>query len=242
MNSEGQAQRVLVVANKSWEADPLVSVCLNPKLRPAIQLDLWSPGAAGLFSTPVTGVRPAAVAPAPRCVCTAGTVSIEVWCIQDWMGKANPSSSKIKIQEALPAIFNAGKQPDFVIAFGTAGFPDAATANGCVAVGSSAYLFNPYRDPPPGVTHDPKDDWDDPSAMFRSFDDISRRRSQGLMIGGIVTLFTGIGLSAMLIVMHTGDNAWAIGLVPGLIGLALILSGLLVRPRGDGQRPNAPTR
>ncbi|HTO89650.1 MAG TPA: DUF6249 domain-containing protein [Candidatus Sulfotelmatobacter sp.] len=86
------------------------------------------------------------------------------------------------------------------------------------------------------------DDWDDPSAMFRSFDDISRRRSQGLMIGGIVTLFTGIGLSAMLIVMHTGDNAWAIGLVPGLIGLALILSGLLVRPRGDGQRPNAPTR
>jgi len=162
MNSQGQGQRVLVVANKSWEADPLVSVCLNPKLRPPDQLDLWTPGAAGLFSTPVTGARPAGVGPAPRCTCTAGTVSIEVWCVQDWMGKANPSSSKIKIQEALPAIFNAGKQPDFVIAFGTAGFPDAATANGCVAIGSSAYLFDPYRDAPPGVTHDPKDDWDDP--------------------------------------------------------------------------------
>jgi len=161
MNSQRQAQRVLVVANKSWEADPLVSVCLNPKLRPPIQLDLWTPGAAGLFSTPVTGVRPAGVAPAPRCTCTAGNVSIEVWCIQDWMGKANPSSSKIKIQEALPAIFGAGKEPDLVIALGTAAFPDTVTANGCVAIGSSVYLFNPYRDLPRGVAHDSKDDWDD---------------------------------------------------------------------------------
>ena len=162
MDSQGQARRILIIANKSWEADPLVSVCLNPKLRPPNQLDLWTPGAAGLFSTPVTGARPAGVAPAPRCICTKGNVSVEVWCIQDWMGTANSSSSKVKVQEALPAIFSAGKQPDFVIAFGTAGFPDAVTANGCVAIGSSAYLFYPYRDPPPGVAHDPKGDWDDP--------------------------------------------------------------------------------
>jgi hypothetical protein len=77
------------------------------------------------------------------------------------MGDANHSLSKVKIQEALPAIFGAGKQPDFVIAFGTAGFPDPTTANGCVAVGSSVFLFNPYRDPLPGVEHDTKDDWDD---------------------------------------------------------------------------------
>ena len=84
------------------------------------------------------------------------------------------------------------------------------------------------------------DDWDEPSSMFRSFDDVSRRRAQGLMIGGLVTLFTGIGLSAMLIVMHTSDNAWAVGLVPGLIGVALLLSGLLVRPKDGGSRPNPP--
>jgi hypothetical protein len=77
------------------------------------------------------------------------------------MGKANPSSSKIKIQEALPAIFGAGKEPDLVIALGTAAFPDTVTANGCVAIGSSVYLFNPYRDLPRGVAHDSKDDWDD---------------------------------------------------------------------------------
>ena len=81
------------------------------------------------------------------------------------MGKANPSNSRIKIQEALPAIFGAGEQPDLVIALGTAAFPDSATANGCVAIGSSAYLFNPYRDPPPGVAHDSKDDWDDTSKV-----------------------------------------------------------------------------
>jgi hypothetical protein len=81
------------------------------------------------------------------------------------MGNSNHSSSKVKIQEALPAIFRSGKQPDFVVAFGTANFPDPDTANGCAVIGSSAYLVNPYRNPPPGVAHDPKDDWDDPDAV-----------------------------------------------------------------------------
>ena len=165
MRIQARAKRVLVIANKSWEADPLVSVCLNPKLRPPDQFDLWTPGAAGLFSTPVTGSRPDGVAPTPRCTCTVGNASVEIWCILDWMGNSNSSSSKIKIQKALPAIFGAGKQPDLVIAFGTAAFPDSATANGCVAIGSSAYLFNPYREPQPGVAHDSKDDWDDTSKV-----------------------------------------------------------------------------
>ena len=165
MADQVEPRRVLVVANKSWEADPLVSVCLNQKLRPPKLLDNWTEGAAGLFSTPGNGARPAGVPPAPRCVCTADSASIEVWCIEDWMGSANHSSSKVKIKEALPAIFGAGKEPDFVIAFGTAAFPDATTANGCVVLGSSAFLFNPYREPMPGVEHDPKDDWDDPDKV-----------------------------------------------------------------------------
>ena len=164
MGDQTSTHRILVVANKSWEADPLVSVCLNPKLRPTSLLN-WSPGAAGIFSTPGNGARPSGVAPAPRCICTSGSSTIEVWCIEDWMGNSNHSSSKVKIQEALPTIFGAGKQPDFVVAFGTANFPDSDTANGCAVIGSNAYLFNPYREPPPGLVHDPKDDWDDPDAV-----------------------------------------------------------------------------
>ena len=59
-----------------------------------------------------------------------------------------------------------------------------------------------------------------------------RRRTNGLMVGGVVTLFTGIGLAVFFLFMDTGGNAWAIGVIPAFIGLALLLSAFLVRPRG----------
>lgn len=99
MGDQSSAHRVLVIVNKSWEADPLVSVCLNPKLRPA-SLWNWSPGAAGLFSTPGNGARPSDAAPAPRCTCTSGSSIVEVWCIEDWMGNSNHSSFKVKIEQS----------------------------------------------------------------------------------------------------------------------------------------------
>jgi hypothetical protein len=84
------------------------------------------------------------------------------------------------------------------------------------------------------------DSWGDPGSMYRSFDDISRRRAQGLMIGGLVTLCTGIGLTAMLIIMRANENAWALGLVPGCIGIALLISAALVRPRNNGSASPPP--
>jgi hypothetical protein len=161
MPAQAEPRRIVVIANKSWEADPLVSVCLNPKLRPPQIFDNWTIGPAGPFSTSGNGARPAGVNPVPRCVFETATSVIEIWCIEDWMGNSNHSSSKVKILDVLPAIFATGKTPDFVLAFGTAGFPDKSTANGCVVAGSSAFLFNPYRDPPPGVQHDAANDWDD---------------------------------------------------------------------------------
>lgn len=160
MSGEAAPKKILVVANKSWEADPLVSVLLNPQLRPESGFDNWAEGAEGSFSTP-GGARPQGTAACPRCVATAPGLSIEVWCIEDWMTGANHSSSKAKMSQALPAIFGKGPTPDFVVAFGTASFPDATPYNGCVVAGTNAYLFNPYRDPPAGVAHDPAGDWDD---------------------------------------------------------------------------------
>jgi hypothetical protein len=61
-----------------------------------------------------------------------------------------------------------------------------------------------------------------------------QRRAQGLMIGGIVTLAAGIGIGAFLsfIADNHGDrNIWAVGIVPATVGLALLLSSWLVRPR-----------
>lgn len=157
-------KKILVVANKSWEADPLVSAMLNPQLRPEPGFDDWTAGAAGLFST-FGGARPAGIQPCPRCTSASPRLSIEVWCIEDWMVGANHSSSKAKMAQALPVIFGKGPAPDFVVAFGTASFPDATPYNGCVVSGTNAYLFNPYRNPPGGVIHDPTGDWDDPAKV-----------------------------------------------------------------------------
>ncbi len=67
------------------------------------------------------------------------------------------------------------------------------------------------------------------------------RRAQGLLIGGLVTLFVGVGLTIFLWLMmmgHEGDErfAWAVGLIPGFVGLALLISSAIVWPRGENAR------
>lgn len=59
-----------------------------------------------------------------------------------------------------------------------------------------------------------------------------RRRAQGLLIGGIVTLAVGIGLTAFLAVIDESERVWAIGLIPSMVGLALLLSAWIVAPKG----------
>ena len=60
----------------------------------------------------------------------------------------------------------------------------------------------------------------------------ARRRSQGLMVGGFVTLAVGISLSVFLyLVTGNEPGVWAAGLIPGAIGLALLVSGILMRCR-----------
>ena len=64
------------------------------------------------------------------------------------------------------------------------------------------------------------------------------RLRQGLTIGGIVTLFAGAALAVFLNgVADRGDgNVWMVGLIPAAVGIALLLSAVLIRPIG----PSAP--
>ena len=60
-----------------------------------------------------------------------------------------------------------------------------------------------------------------------------RHRAQGLLIGGIITLFAGIGLMAFFTTLSGGESEiWAVGVIPAFIGLALLLSAWIVWPRG----------
>lgn len=63
-----------------------------------------------------------------------------------------------------------------------------------------------------------------------------RHRAEGLLIGGIITLFTGVGVGTFLYFMvdgSRGDRVWAVGIIPVFVGVALLLSSLLVWPRGN---------
>jgi hypothetical protein len=62
-----------------------------------------------------------------------------------------------------------------------------------------------------------------------------RRRAQGLLVGGVVTLAVGIGLIGFFRFIHTGEEGvWAIGIIPAMVGVALLISSWLVRPHGGG--------
>jgi len=69
------------------------------------------------------------------------------------------------------------------------------------------------------------------------------RRAQGLMIGGLVTLAVGVSLAIFLQYVSDERGVWAVGLIPGSIGIALLLSAALVWPRGGNSAPpSAPMR
>ena len=61
----------------------------------------------------------------------------------------------------------------------------------------------------------------------------AERRRQGLMIGGIVSLFVGIALAIFLYGVADGDDGhkvWLVGVIPAAVGMALLLSSFLIRP------------
>ena len=61
--------------------------------------------------------------------------------------------------------------------------------------------------------------------------DAARHRSQGLMIGGLVTLAVGVSLGVLLYNIADEAGVWSVGLIPAAIGIALLISAVLVRPR-----------
>ena len=75
-------------------------------------------------------------------------------------------------------------------------------------------------------------DDDDLAAVGLPAGERDRRRAQGILIGGLITLFTGAGLMAFLLIVDRHDRAWAVGLIPAMVGMALLISAWIVHPRG----------
>ncbi len=58
------------------------------------------------------------------------------------------------------------------------------------------------------------------------------RRAHGLLIGGVITLAVGIGVSLMVFILEPNTRGWASGIVPILIGVALLVCAWACWPRG----------
>lgn len=57
------------------------------------------------------------------------------------------------------------------------------------------------------------------------------RRAHGLLIGGLITVATGIGLGVLVATVEPSKNYWVVGLLPGLIGVALLICSRVLWPQ-----------
>jgi len=163
--------RILVLANKWWECEAMLTAMLNANAFPP-------PLSDGTVSAP--WYDPATLS-SPRSQATdaynatsrakfsykQGTTvvfTVEVWCVSDLLEKTDPSgsSSSAKAAHMKAKLFkSAGTLPDLVIAVGTAGTAtEVPNRSGGVAVGGQVFLHNAHL--PNTDDANPKSDWADP--------------------------------------------------------------------------------
>ena len=142
MSMEIMKKRIVVVVNKGWECDPVLSVLTNEYIQTEI-FPVWPeiihfPQPAGFYSGE------------PRAVFNINGISVEIWCISDLLARYDKSpcfqSSSERKMEILPIIFNySSRSADLVIAVGTAAsYPADISNNGSVTIGSRVFLHNAY--------------------------------------------------------------------------------------------------
>lgn len=57
------------------------------------------------------------------------------------------------------------------------------------------------------------------------------RRAHGLMIGGLVLIAAGIGIVVLLLAVEPKKSHYILGLLPMLVGVALLVSSRVIWPR-----------
>ncbi len=139
-------KRVMLVANKWWEADPLCWVLFHDKARPGVFFDyvVNNYPAKRALNQPIEK-KPRDPVAIPRFTFTCLDATVEVWCLEELMNPMENPSSATEKARVLPAAIAAGPTPDLVIAFGTAGSRQGLQINGCVVVGRRVYIHDAYK-------------------------------------------------------------------------------------------------
>jgi hypothetical protein len=145
-------ERIVIIANKSWEVDPLVAVLINRQARPSRFPDSAAP--AEVVVPFLDGRKNKFRA---RLTFKSAKATAEVWCIQDLMDSEIDSSNSEEKARVLSYVGSTGPEPDLVIAFGTGATASETSYNGCVVIGSNAFVYDPYRTAP-----NPQGKWSHP--------------------------------------------------------------------------------
>jgi hypothetical protein len=137
--------RVVVVANKWWEADPLCAVLIHDRARPrALSNFAYQRFPAARAVKPASdAMRPPDPAPVPRLMFDCLGARVEVWCLEELMNPAESPSSSAEKARVLPRVMS-GTPPAVVIAFGTAAMRESVHANGSVVVGRRTFVHDPF--------------------------------------------------------------------------------------------------
>jgi len=218
-------RRVLIVANKWWEADPLCGVLIHDVAKPLALTNLRylrypSPRSA----KPEAGApRPADPKPEPRLVFDCSGATIELWCIEELMNPAESSSSSLEKARVLPGAINFARTPDLVIAFGTAASREGVHTNGSVVIGRRVFIHDPHAS-----ATDRSGLWTPPQAgqlidsalpvqMFAQLDEQSRYAAEARFLKPpigpadppLVLLSNGLIALGVVNITNYDDYAWA---------------------------------
>jgi hypothetical protein len=230
----GDPLKIMIVANKTWEASPLIQALFSDRSRPtglASVARVYDPDVTPCITTGT---------PTPRAtLAIPGHATIEVWCIEDWMDPGAGSSNTPEKVRVLPRFFSSsaggpGGSPDVVLAFGTAGIPTGLPFNGCVAVGTRCFIHDPFAGKPPParviVRRDKRTEpmWTDsrldtlltstaPADFFRRAQDAARYAAEARFVappihaGAPLTVLAGNGFASLGTVNVTNydDYVWA---------------------------------
>lgn len=57
------------------------------------------------------------------------------------------------------------------------------------------------------------------------------KKAEGMKIGGVVTIAVGVALMFFLHSVGDGNSAYLVGLIPALLGVALLISAMFILPK-----------
>jgi len=220
-------KRILVIANKWFEVDPLVAVLANSQARPSAITNLEY-----VFSSQEVPAAPPE-APNPRQRFQVAGYMVEVWCIQDLMNgaKAGGYSNTQEKARVLPEVFSyEAELPALVVAFGTAAsMPDGLIMNGSVRIGSAVFLHDPFASDstlPESPSH-----WNDPGKL----DKVINSTLPATFFDALTPTLIG-PLNAKLLPPATRYNALAVDIDPAGVAVSTVnVTDTSLFPKTDPQ-------